>query len=163
MSLKSQLKTETTSSKKSIREMEASLADASARTQKSEREYIALRDSMKGLVEGFKTDAASLREEMKKREEKVKAEAAAAASKYVKLAEQVKKDQEEGGSSQVKKLLAEHQRVLKEIEAALQTEVDSLKEDVAKSGKDSEQASKTAKLVIPPYFLDILTLLTSPA
>lgn len=145
VTLKAQLKTETTSSKKSIREMESSVAEATARTQKSEREYATLRDSMKGLVDGFKTDAAALREEMRKREEKVKAEAAAAAAKYAKLAQQVKKDQEEGGSTQVKKLLAEHQRVLKEIEAGLQAELDRLKEDVLKSGKDSEQANKTAK------------------
>ncbi|KAH8103945.1 hypothetical protein BXZ70DRAFT_888773 [Cristinia sonorae] len=144
VSLKSQLKSETTSSKKSIREMEASLTDASARTQKSEREYVALRDSMKGLVDGFKADAAALREEMRKREEKVKAEAQAAAAKYAKLAEQVKKDQAAGGSTEVRKLLAEHRTVLKEIEAGFQTELERLKEGVDKSGKDSEQASKTA-------------------
>ncbi|TCD69491.1 hypothetical protein EIP91_007421 [Steccherinum ochraceum] len=142
--LKSSLKNETTTSKKSIREMEASLVEASARTQKSEREYAALRDSFKGLVDGFKSDNAALREEMRKREEKVKTEAASAATKYSKLAEQVKKDQEEGGSTQVKKLLAEHQKVLKEIEQRFEVELEKLKEDVAKSGKDNEQASKTA-------------------
>ena len=153
VTLKSQLKQETTTSKKSMREMEASLTEASARTQKSEREYVALRDSMKALVDGFKADAASLREEMRKREEKVKAEATAAASKYAKLAEQVKKDQEEGGSTQVKKLLVEHQKVLREIEAGLQAQLDTLKEDVTKSGKDNEQASKTAKSVLSFAFL----------
>ncbi|THH27176.1 hypothetical protein EUX98_g7007 [Antrodiella citrinella] len=144
VSLKSQLKQETTSSKKSIRDMESSLTDSSARTLKAEREYITLRDSMKGLVEGFKTDAAALREEMRKREEKVKVETAAAASKYAKLAEHVKKDQESGGSTEVKKLLVEHQKVLKEIEESFKVELESMKDDVAKSGKDNEQASKTA-------------------
>jgi len=144
VSLKSQLKQETTSSKKTMREMESSVAESSARTLKSEREYATLRDSMKGLVEGFKTEAAALREEMRKREEKVKAEATAAAAKYTKLAEQVKKDQADGGSSQVKKLLAEHQKVLREIEESFKVELESMKADVAKSGKDNEQASKTA-------------------
>lgn len=156
MSLKSQLKTETTTSKKSIREMGASLAEASARTQKSEREYAALRDSFKGLVDGFKSDNAALRDEMRKREEKVRAEATAAAIKYAKLAEQVKKDQEEGGSTQVKKLLVEHLTVLKEIEENLQSEVAALREDVGKSGKDNEQASKTAKSVTLDCAVDCL-------
>lgn len=34
--------------------MESSLAEATALSQKSEREYITLRDSIKGLVESFK-------------------------------------------------------------------------------------------------------------
>ncbi len=66
-SLKAQLKSETSTSKKTLRGMESSLAEATALSQKSEREYITLRDSIKGLVESFKTDAERLREEMRKR------------------------------------------------------------------------------------------------
>ena len=51
ISLKSQLKNETTTSKKTIRDMESSLTECTARTQKAEREYAVLRDSIKGLVE----------------------------------------------------------------------------------------------------------------
>ena len=50
ITLKSQLKNETTSSKKTIRDMESSLTECTARTQKAEREYTTLRDSMKEVV-----------------------------------------------------------------------------------------------------------------
>jgi hypothetical protein len=53
VSLKAQLKAETTSSKKSLCEMEVALTESTqagtALSSKSEREYITLRDSLKGM------------------------------------------------------------------------------------------------------------------
>ena len=47
--------------------MESSLTEYTARTQKAEREYTVLRDSIKDLVDSFQTDAVNLREEVKRR------------------------------------------------------------------------------------------------
>ena len=160
MTLKAQLKTETTSSKKSIREMESSVAEATARTQKSEREYATLRDSMKGLVDGFKADAAALREEMRKREEKLRKEAEEVRKKYTKLIEEVRKEREEEGRGvkEVMRLSDESLKVTKEIEEGLKDEVARLRAEVDKSNKESEGAIKTAKCVRSSCcFLGLLT------
>lgn len=50
--------------------MEAATSEAVAVSQRSEREYLALRESVAGLVEGWKGDVKELRGEMKKREER---------------------------------------------------------------------------------------------
>ena len=82
ITLKTQLKSETSTSKKTIRDMDSSLTEYTARTQKAEREYTVLRDSIKGLVASFQTDAESLREEVKRREEKLKSDAEEMGRKY---------------------------------------------------------------------------------
>lgn len=145
VNLKAQLKSETQSSKKSIREMESALTESQARSQKSEREYITLRESMKGLVESFKRDTDGLREEMRRREDKVRTEAEEMGKKYVKLVEQVKKQRDSGESGEVKRLLEENAKVRKEIEDKFQTELDEMKEEVKRSSKETEVAQKQAK------------------
>ena len=66
--LKAQLKNETTTSKKSIRDMETALAEATALSQKSEREYLTLKDAVKGLQDGWRADVERLQEEIKVKE-----------------------------------------------------------------------------------------------
>ena len=75
VTLKTQLKAETTNSKKSLREMEAALAESTALSSKSEHEYITLRDSLKGMKVAWRADVDSLREDMCKREERWRGEA----------------------------------------------------------------------------------------
>jgi hypothetical protein len=55
--------------------MESALSKSTALSQKSEREYITLRDSIKSLAELWKSDMEQLREEMQKREDKWHGEA----------------------------------------------------------------------------------------
>jgi hypothetical protein len=55
--------------------MESALSKSTALSQKSEREYITLRDSIKSLAESWKSDMEQLREEMQKREDKWRGEA----------------------------------------------------------------------------------------
>ena len=152
VTLKSQLKTETTTSKKSLREMEAALTEAQARSQKCEREYITLRDSLKGLVESFKRDHDSLRDELRKREEKMRGEAEEVRKKYLKLIEEVRKEREEEGRGmkEVVRLKDESAEVTKKIEEGLKEEVARLREEVDRSNKESEGAIKTAKCVFLP-------------
>ena len=129
--------------------MEAALAESQARSQKCEREYITLRDSLKGLVESFKSDQDSLREEMRKREEKMRREAEEVRKKYVRLVDEVKKDREADGRSlgEVVKLKEESERIRKEIEERLRGEVQKLRAEVDRSNRESEGAIQTAKCV----------------
>lgn len=149
VTLKSQLKNETSTSKKTMREMEAALTESQARSQKCEREYITLRDSLKGLVESFKTDHESLREEMRKREEKMRKEAEDVRKKYLKLVEDIKRDREADGQGmkEVVRLKEESETVRREVEEGLKEEVQRLRAEVDRSNKDSEGAIQTAKYV----------------
>lgn len=141
--LKSQLKSETTAAKKSVQEMKAALSESTALSQKSEREYITLRDSIKGLVESWRADTERLREEMLKREEKLKTEAEAMGKKYKTLLQEVQSA--EGGRAEVKKLQELDKRVASDVEQAWQDEIARLKAEVEKSSKESEAAATTAR------------------
>jgi hypothetical protein len=81
-SYKSQLKQETANAKRSIREMEMSLAESTALSAKSEREYITLRDSVKHMVEGWKEDVERLKEDMSRKEQEWKDESELMGKKY---------------------------------------------------------------------------------
>ncbi len=149
ITLRSSLKSETSTSKKTIRDMEASLTECTARTQKAEREYTVLRDSIKGLVESFQTDAVNLREEMKRREDKLKSEAEEMGRKYRLLLEEIQKEREDGGEGigELRRLTRENERIGKEIEDGLRTEMRQLRAEVDRSTTESEEATQTAKWV----------------
>lgn len=141
--LKTQLKTETTTSKKSVQEMKAALSESTALSQKSEREYLTLRDSIKGLVESWKTDTERLREEMRQREGKWKAEAESMGKKHKTLLEEVKNAKV--AREEVDVLLEENRKAAKEIEQAWQDDISKLKEDVERSSKETDDAKDVAK------------------
>ncbi|KAG9313119.1 hypothetical protein JVU11DRAFT_6569 [Chiua virens] len=141
--LKSQLKTETTTSKRSLREMEAALAESTALSQKSEREYITLRDSIKSMTESWKHETDRLRDEMRKREEKVKKEAETIGKKYKQLAEDMKVAQET--QTTIKDLQTDDSKVCKEIEDELRQEITRLRTEVEEQSHRSEEAVGTAR------------------
>jgi hypothetical protein len=143
--LKTQLKTETTTSKKTVQEMKTALSESSALSQKSEREYLTLRDSIKGLVESWKIDTERLREEMRLREEKWKAEAESASKKYNELLEEVKSA--EVTRTELKVLQEEDKKVAKKVERAWQDDISKLKEEVDRSSKESDDTKNIAKCV----------------
>ncbi|KAF7370473.1 hypothetical protein MSAN_00679100 [Mycena sanguinolenta] len=140
--LKTQLKTETTTSKKAVRDMETALAESTALSQKSEREYITLRDSIKGLVEGFKSDTDRLRAEMTKREEKWRGEAESAGKKYRLLLEKIKDAGE--GRAEIKAAREAEQAAQRELQKGWQEEIQRLKEEIDRSSKESEESGNVA-------------------
>ena len=148
ITLRAQLKNETSTSKKTIRDMEASLTECTARTQKAEREYAVLRESMKGLVDSFQADALTLREEMKRREEKLKADAEEMGKKYKSLLEAVRKERESGGLGEVRWLLHENKRVAEQMEVALKAEMQELRGEVDRHAQESDEAIQTARYVL---------------
>ncbi|KAI0305823.1 hypothetical protein B0F90DRAFT_1623930 [Multifurca ochricompacta] len=141
--LKSQLKAETTSSKKSLREMEAALAESTALSSKSEREYIILRDSLKGMKNAWRTDIDSLREDMRKREERLRGEVEAAGKKYAKLLEESKA--RNADVLNVEQLREDDARIRREVEEEVREQISALKEQVKRSSEASEKAGKTAE------------------
>lgn len=141
-SLKAQLKSETTTSKKTIREMEATLSESTALSQKSEREYITLRDSLKSMTESWKQDTDRLRDEMRKREEKQQAEAQRIGKMYGDLVAEVKKAKD--GQEAVKKLKEEDRKSSEDVDKYWKKEIEAMKAQVEKETKHGEQAMKTA-------------------
>ncbi|KAH9995490.1 hypothetical protein BJV77DRAFT_1066218 [Russula vinacea] len=143
VALKAQLKAETTSSKKSLREMEAALAESTALSSKSEREYITLRDSLKGMKSAWRADVDSLREDMRKREERWRGEVETTGKKYAKLVEESKARKADVQS--VGLLREEDARIRREVEDEFREEIRALKERVQSSSAASEKAEKTAE------------------
>ncbi|KAJ6514977.1 hypothetical protein C8R47DRAFT_1089301 [Mycena vitilis] len=141
--LKTTLKSETGTSKKALREMEAALAESTALSQKSEREYITLRESLKGLVEGFKRDGERLREEMTRREEKWRGEAEGVGRKYRLLLEEIQGAGE--GRKEVQAAREADEKAAREVERGWQEEIKRLKEEVSRSSKESQEAGDTAR------------------
>ena len=141
--LKTQLKNETTTSKKTIREMEAALSESTALSQKSEREYITLRDGMKGMAETWKQDTDRLREEMRRREEKLRTEGERLGKMYKDLVEKVKSSNE--GKEVIKSFKEEDRRRTEEVEYQWAIQIETLKLEVEKQEKTTEAANKTAK------------------
>lgn len=150
--LKSQLKSETATSKKSLREMESALAESTALSQKAEREYITLRDSIKSMTESWKHDTDRLREEMRKREDKLKKEAESVGKKYSLLAEEMKEAQRH--QTTVKELKGEDSKIRKEVEEEFREEIRKLKTQVELQSHQSDEAVETARYVV---FLSCLT------
>lgn len=156
VTLKAQLKAETLSSKKSLREMETALTESTALSSKSEREYITLRESLKGMKNAWRADVDGLREDMRKREERWRSEAEAAGKKYAKLLEEIKARKTDALS--VEKLREDDTRIRHQVEEEFREQIHALKEQVQSSTEASEKAEKTAEYVGPGSFLFYLRL-----
>lgn len=144
-SLKSQLKSESTSSKRTIREMEAQLLQSTALSQKSEREYITLRDALKQLSESWKLDLERIKKEMKEREEKVRKEEEEMGEKYRKLVEEVEEERKK--HDRVKSILEEERRIQREWEEGFKAQLDEFHGSVLRSETDSATAKKMAQQI----------------
>lgn len=143
ITLRAQLKSDNTMTKKNLREMEATVAEQRARTQKSEREYTTLKDSIDGMKRSWKSDMDTLREELSRRDEKARTEGAVTAKKYRKIADELKATQT-GGES-IKKMKAEDEKIRKEIEDGFREQIKTLKEEMAKQAKENSEAVGTAR------------------
>lgn len=126
--------------------MEATVAEQRSRTQKSEREYSTLRESIEGMKRNWKTDIDVLREEMNRRDEKARAEAATVAKKYRKMADELKASQTGGDS--IKKMKAEDEKIRKEVEDGFRDQIKTLKDEMAKQATENSEAVETARLAV---------------
>ena len=145
VTLRAQLKAETTTSKKSLRDMEAALTESTALSSKSEREYITLRDTLKGMKATWRNDVESLREDMRKREERLRCEAETAGKKYAKLLEESKA--RKADAQNVEQLREQDTRIRREVEEEFREHILALKKEVQSSSQASQKAEKTAQCV----------------
>lgn len=141
--LKSQLKSETSTSKRTLREMEAQVQQSTAVSQKCEREYVTLRDAITHLSEGWKHDVGQLKKEMQEREAKVRTEAEDIGRKYKRLLEQSEKEREAYAS--VKKILEEERRLQQDLKDFFGSQLDELHGSLQRSEQDSSSAAKMAQ------------------
>ena len=125
--------------------MEAQVAQCTAVSQKSEREYITLRDAIKHLGDGWKQDVERLKREMHERETKWKKEAEDVGFKYRRLLSQVEK--ERALQTSVKELKAEEERVKREWEDALLKQIQELRTGIQRGESETSTAGKTAQYV----------------
>lgn len=125
--------------------MEASLAESTALSSKSEREYITLRDSLKGMKSAWRADVDGLREDMRKREERWRGEVETTGKKYAKLLEECKA--RKADVQNVDQLREEDARIRREVEEEFREQICALKERVQSSSGASEKAEKTAECV----------------
>ncbi|THH07317.1 hypothetical protein EW145_g3458 [Phellinidium pouzarii] len=141
--LKAQLKSEAVNSKRVVREMETQVQQSTTVSQKSEREYVTLRDGIKHLSEGWKQDTAKLKKEMQEREAKLRKEAEDIGKKYQRLLEQIEKERK--ARSTVDQLRSEEERVRDEWTRAFRMQVDELRERILLSEQESTMAGKIAQ------------------
>ncbi|KAF8315368.1 hypothetical protein DL93DRAFT_886136 [Clavulina sp. PMI_390] len=85
--LKVALKNTTTDTKKSLQSMETSLVEATTKSEKAEREYLALRDSLGSMRETWQREAGELRSEILLKEKEWQQERNNMVSKHQKLLE----------------------------------------------------------------------------
>lgn len=137
--------------------MESALTESTALSQKSEREYITLRDSIKGLVEGWKTDTEKLREEMRKREERLKTEAEVTSKKYRQLLEEVKGY--ESLKEEVHRLREEDQTKSAALEKKWTDEVEQLRKEVDESVQKGQADTEITKYVVLYSLATLLNIL----
>lgn len=126
--------------------MEAALAESTALSSKSEREYITLRDSLKGMKTAWRADVDGLREDMNKREERWRNEEEVAGRKYAKLLEESKLRKADVAS--VQQLREEDTRIRHDVEEEFREQIQTLQEQVRTSSQASERAEKTAEYVL---------------
>lgn len=84
-SLKANLKMTTAEAKKSLREMEEATNQATVSSQKTTREYVTLRDSIKDMMEGWHREVKLLRDEVARKEKEWKNESEEVGMKYQRL------------------------------------------------------------------------------
>jgi len=123
--------------------METALAESTALSSKSEREYITLRDSLKGMKSAWRADVDGIREDLRKREERWRNEAETMGKKYAKLLEENKARKSDLQS--VGQLREEDARIRREVEEEFREEMRALKDRVQSSSAGSEKAEKTAE------------------
>ncbi|KAG8907678.1 hypothetical protein FRB99_002756 [Tulasnella sp. 403] len=138
VSLKTQLKAETTNAKKSV----ATVNEAVTQSQKAQREYTILRDSVSGLTQSWKNEVKELKDEMRKRDDAWREEIKEVTVKYNSLVKLIKATSAE--RSRIESIKSESSALDKKFEAAMRDEVKALAEQIHKSTQETEEAGKQA-------------------
>nr|XP_018267413.1 uncharacterized protein I303_01399 [Kwoniella dejecticola CBS 10117]OBR89571.1 hypothetical protein I303_01399 [Kwoniella dejecticola CBS 10117] len=131
------------STKKSLSHMTTQLTEAQAGQAKSERECVALRESVKSLRDVWAREVKSVRDEWKKGEEKGKKEREEARQKHLALVKLVQSQSADRATIQSLAETASKQSAL--ATEALETEIAGLRLDIDKSAEESRLAKLQAE------------------
>ncbi|KAG9047537.1 hypothetical protein FS837_002061 [Tulasnella sp. UAMH 9824] len=137
--LKTQLKTEAANAKKSV----STVTEAVAQSQKAQREYTTLRDSVTGMTEGWKKEVKDLQDQMRKRDEAWREEVKEVTVKYNSLVKLVKATSAERSKAEALKL--EGSALDKKFEEAMRAEIKKMSAEVTRATEDSERATQQAQ------------------
>lgn len=137
--LKTQLKTEAANAKKSV----STVTEAVAQSQKAQREYTTLRDSITGMTEGWKKEVKDLQDQMRKRDEAWREEVKEVTVKHNSLVKLVKATSAE--RSKVEALKTEGSTLDKQFEEAMRAEIKKMSAEVTRSTEDAERATQQAQ------------------
>jgi len=143
--LKATLKTTSADTKKALRDMETALAQASLLSQKSEREYVTLKDSIKGMTEGWQREVKMLREEVKRKEDEWGKEREEVALKYkslLKLQQATKAERQ-----RLDGLKVESRGLDSSFGSYYEKELAGLREEIEKNKDQTRVAERTAEEV----------------
>ena len=121
------------------------MVESVAISQKSEREYLVLRATMKDLTEGWKADIEKVRKEVEKREEKWKDEAKELATKYRALLAEIESKSE--AKNDVKSLQEEKLEVRSKWEEEVMAELKELRTAFETTQHENDEVDNTAKYV----------------
>lgn len=138
--LKTQLKTETAGTKKSLRDMEAALTEATALSQKSASEYSAIQSAYSRLGESWRKELDGVKEDMRAREEALRKETEDIAVKYRSLVKLV-----QASSAERAKLEAAKQDVRalnEEFATPFRAQLSALAQEVERSSAQSKEDSR---------------------
>ncbi|KIO25860.1 hypothetical protein M407DRAFT_8174 [Tulasnella calospora MUT 4182] len=157
--LKTQLKTEAANAKKSV----STVTEAVAQSQKAQREYTTLRDSITGMTEGWKKEVKDLQDQMRKRDEAWREEVKEVTVKHNSLVKLVKATRfvtsillfgkvadlcdlhESAERSKVEALKTEGSTLDKQFEEAMRAEIKKMSAEVTRSTEDAERATQQAQ------------------
>lgn len=160
--LKAQAKAEAAAAKKSV----ATVNEAVTQSQKAQREYVTLRDSITGMTQGWKNEVKELKDEMRKRDEAWREEVKEVTVKYTSLVKLVKATRYVDGKrihmvemtdcgpfsaerSRIEASKVESVKVDRKFEIAMQEELKSLAKEIHKSTQEGEEAVKqTSELTL---------------
>ncbi|KAG8835566.1 hypothetical protein FRC17_002486 [Serendipita sp. 399] len=141
--LKAQMKSESANQKKALREMEVTLTESTALSERSQREYVTLKDSVTHLQDGWRADVEALRSELQRREEVWKKEIEEVNAKYEGVIEATKTERAE--RTKIQALKEESRTLDARFEEAIREELSSLKAAISETSKSSDEASSTAQ------------------
>jgi len=122
--------------------MEAKLAESTASSQRSEREYITLKESIQGMGEQWTKELDALKTDFKAREDEWKKQVEDSGLKYRTLTKLVQATQAE--RARIESLKAEKLKIDTEFEKSFREELSSLSEAIKESHLGSQESTKVA-------------------
>lgn len=146
--LKTQLKTETAGTKKSLRDMEAALAEATAISQKSQSEYAAVQSAYSRLGESWRKELDGVKADMRAREEALRKETEDVAVKYRSLVKLVQASSSERSKLDAAK--ADAQAMNEEFARPFRAELSALAQEIERSCAQSKEDTRVTGYATAP-------------